>query len=153
MRITAKADYAVRAMVELAVHGGDGAPVKGEMLARSQDLPLKFLEAILGELKRDGLVASMRGADGGYWLARNADTISIADVIRAVEGPLADVRGTRPENLAFDGSAAPLRDVWLAVRASLRSVLEGVTIADVANGTLPDTVRIWLADPETFRAH
>jgi Rrf2 family protein len=152
MRITAKADYAVRAMCELAARAGRG-PVKGDVLAASQAIPLKFLENILGEVKRAGLVASQRGADGGYWLARAPDRISVADVIRAVEGPLADVRGQRPEVLAFDGAAEGLRDVWLAVRASLRNVLERVTLADIASGELPMFVSELLDDPEAHVPH
>src|SRR5262245_37810096 len=107
MRISAKADYAVRAMCELAARA-QGGPVKGDVLAAVQAMPLKFLENILGEMKRSGLVASQRGSEGGYWLARPADQITIADVIRAVEGPLADVRGQRPEVLEFSGAATDL---------------------------------------------
>jgi Rrf2 family protein len=152
MRITAKADYAVRAMCELATRSGEG-PVKGDVLAAAQGLPLKFLENILGELRRFGLVSSQRGADGGYWLGRPADQIRLADVIRAVEGPLADVRGARPETLEFSGAAEGLRDVWLAVRVSLRRVLEQVTIADVATGNLPPFVADLVADPEAMTPH
>jgi Rrf2 family protein len=152
VRISAKADYAVRAMCELAARVGAG-PVKGDVLAAAQKIPLKFLENILGEMKRSGLVASQRGADGGYWLARPADAITVADVIRAVEGPLADVRGQRPEVLEFSGVAEGLRDVWLAVRVSLRSVLERVTIADVASGDLPPFVADLLTDPDAFVPH
>lgn len=138
MRLSAKGDYAIRAAVELAA-SGDG-PIKSERIVAAQSIPPKFLESILNELRRGGIVASRRGADGGYWLARPADQITLADVIRAVEGPLASVRGERPDALRFPGSAAPLRDVWLAVRASLRSVLETVTLADVASGELPASV-------------
>jgi Rrf2 family protein len=152
MRITAKADYAVRATCELAARAGQG-PVKGDVIAASQRIPLKFLENILGEMKKSGILASQRGAVGGYWLARPADQITVADVIRAVEGPLADVRGQRPEVLAFDGAATALRDVWLAVRVSLRSVLEQVTVADIARGELPDLVADLLRDPEAFVPH
>jgi Rrf2 family protein len=152
VRISAKADYAVRAMCELAARTGSG-PVKGDVLAASQKIPLKFLENILGEMKRSGLVASQRGAEGGYWLARPAEAIAVADVIRAVEGPLADVRGQRPEALEFSGVAEGLRDVWLAVRVSLRSVLERVTIADVASGDLPPFVADLLTDPDAFLPH
>lgn len=152
MRISAKADYAVRAMCELAARAGDG-PVKGDVLAGSQRIPLKFTENILGELKRVGLVASQRGAEGGYWLAKPAGTITVADVVRAVEGPLAAVRGQRPEELEFAGSAAELPKVWLAVRVSLRSVLERVTIADVASGQLPPLVDALLTDPDAYVPH
>jgi Rrf2 family protein len=152
MRISAKADYAVRAMCELAQRSGTG-PVKGDVLAESQRMPLKFLENILGEMKRSGLVASQRGAEGGYWLARPADTISVADVIRSVEGPLADVRGQRPEVLEFSGAAEGLREVWLAVRVSLRNVLERITVADVASGELPPFVADLLGDPDAYVPH
>jgi Rrf2 family protein len=135
MRTTAKADYAVRAAIELAVSAG--GPVKAEALADAQGIPLNFLENILVDLRRVGIVDSKRGAAGGYLLARAADEISIADVIRAVEGPLANVRGMSPESLEYQGSATRLRDVWIALRASIRSVLETVTLADVANGELP----------------
>jgi len=152
VHLTAKADYAVRAMCELATHAGEG-PVKGDVLAEAQGLPLKFLENILGELRRFGLVSSQRGAEGGYWLARPAGEITMAQVIRAVEGPLADVRGARPETLTFDGAAVGLRDVWLAVRVSLRRVLEAVTIEHVITGTLPPAIAELLADPDAFISH
>ncbi len=118
MRVSAKADYAIRAALELAA-AGDG-PVKGDRIAKAQEIPPNFLENILGDLRNAGLVASRRGADGGYWLARPAEEISLADVIRAVDGPLANVRGVRSEQVAYTGSAERLRDVWVAVRASLR---------------------------------
>jgi|SRR6476620_4277890 Rrf2 family protein len=148
MRVSAKADYAVRAAVELA--GAESPPVKGEALAQAQDIPLKFLENILGELKHAGMVRSQRGAEGGYWLARPADEITIADVIRAVEGPLATVRGSSPETLKFTGRAQPLGQVWVAVRANLRQVLETVTLADVASGDLPGIVAEITSDPEAW---
>src|SRR3954451_24762816 len=138
MRVSAKADYAVRAAVELAA-GGEG-PIKGEVLSQAQDIPLKFLENILGELKHAGLVRSQRGMDGGYWLARPAEDITVADVIRAVEGPLASVRGDSPEALKYAGNSEPLRNVWIAVRANLRAVLEDVTLADIASDALPGQV-------------
>src|SRR3954454_21464159 len=151
MRISARADYAVRAAVVLAA-AGDG-PTKGEAIAQAQSVPLKFLENILGDLRHAGLVRSQRGVEGGYWLARPASEITLADVIRAVEGPLANVRGVRPEAIEYAGSAEPLRDVWVAVRASLRSVLEETTLADVARGELPDAVRELVADPEAWAPH
>jgi Rrf2 family protein len=135
VRTTAKADYAVRAAIELAA-SGDG-PVKAEAIADAQSIPVNFLENILVDLRRAGVVDSKRGAAGGYTLARPAEDISIADVIRAVEGPLANVRGMSPESLGYQGSAERLRDVWIALRASVRSVLEGVSLADVARGDLP----------------
>src|SRR6476659_2032269 len=124
MRVTAKADYAVRAAVEIAA-AGDG-PVKGETISRAQDIPVRFLENILGELRHAGLVRSQRGTDGGYWLARPAEEIRIADVIRAVEGPLASVRGEPAETVKYSGAAEPLGRLWVAVRANLRAVLEVV---------------------------
>jgi Rrf2 family protein len=151
MRVSAKADYAIRAMVELAA-AGDG-PVKGDRLAQAQQIPVKFLENILGDLRHGGLIRSQRGSDGGYWLARPAEEINLAQVIRAVDGPLASVRGERSEELAYDGSAAPLRDVWVAVRASLRQVLEAVTLADVARGELPASVEALARDPDAWSPH
>jgi Rrf2 family protein len=148
VRTTAKADYAVRAAVELAA-AADG-PVKAERIAAAQEIPVNFLENILAELKRAGIVDSRRGAAGGYLLARPAAEISLADVIRAVEGPLANVRGMSPEALAYEGSAARLRDVWVALRASVRSVLEQVSIADVAHGELPPHVAALTRDPEAW---
>jgi Rrf2 family protein len=152
MRVTAKVDYAVRAGAELAAASGEG-PVKGERIAQSQQIPLKFLENILLELKHAGLVQSQRGAEGGYWLAAPADEISLADVIRAVEGPIANVRGERPEQVAYAGAAEPLREVWIAVRGNLRAVLENVTLADVAAGNLPDEVSRIAADPDAWQPH
>ncbi len=145
MQISAKADYAVRALVELA--GAGGGPLKGERLATSQDLPAKFLEGILARLRQQGIISSRRGSDGGYWLARPAGLITLADVIRATDGPLASVRGLRPEDVSYAGTAVRLSEVWLAVRASLRTVLEHVTIADVAVGPLPDVVSQMLRQP------
>ena len=139
MRTTAKADYAVRAAVELAALVGKG-PVKAEQIADAQSIPLNFLENILAELRRAGIVESRRGAAGGYLLARAPEEVSLADVIRAVEGPLANVRGMSPDTLEYEGSAERLRDVWVALRASVRAVLEQVTLADVASGELPPHV-------------
>jgi len=139
VRITAKADYAVRAAVELAASGGSG-PVKAEQISEAQGIPLNFLENILAELRRAGIVESRRGAAGGYLLARPATEVSLADVIRAVEGPLANVRGLSPDGLEYEGSAARLRDVWVALRANVRGVLEQVTLTDVAKGDLPPHV-------------
>jgi Rrf2 family protein len=149
VRITAKTDYAVRAAVELAANTSDH-PVKGERIAQAQGIPLRFLENILVQLRQAGIVVSRRGAEGGYRLALPADQITVADVIRAIDGPLAGVSGERPEKLTFPGVAAPLRDVWVAVRASLRGVLEHVTLADLANGTLPEAVRTHTADPDAW---
>jgi len=130
MRVSAKVDYAVRAAVELAV-AGDG-PVKGERIADAQQIPLNFLENILLELKHAGLVQSQRGAEGG---------------------PIANVRGMRPEQVEYSGAAEPLRDVWIAVRANLRAVLERVTVADVAAGRLPEEISRLAADPEAWQPH
>src|SRR4051812_43410093 len=149
MRISAKVDYAVRAAVQLAAADGD-RPTKGEAISRAQGIPLKFLENILADLRHAGLVRSQRGAEGGYWLARPAAEITIADVIRAVEGPLASVRGQSPESVDYAGAATSLAQVWIAVRASLRSVVETVTLADVAAATLPDRVAELSRDPEAW---
>jgi Rrf2 family protein len=151
VRVSAKVDYAIRAAVELA--STDEGPVKGERIAQAQDIPLKFLENILLELRHHGLVQSQRGVEGGYWLARPAEEITLADVIRAVEGPIANVRGVRPEAVEYAGSAAPLREVWVAVRASMRSVLEEVSLADVAGRTLPRQVAAITNDPEAWEPH
>lgn len=139
MRISAKADYAVRAAVELA--GTDEKhPIKGEALAEAQDIPLQFLEHILLELKHARLVRARRGARGGYWLARSPEQIPLADVIRAVEGPLANIQDLAPEQTKYPGSSERLSEVWIAVRASLRRVLENVTVADLRDGNLPPEV-------------
>ena len=145
MQISAKADYAVRALIELAAR--DGGPVKGDQLATAQQIPPKFLEAILAQLRQARLVHSRRGAEGGYWLARPAAEIRLAEIIRAVDGPLASVRGRRPETVAYHGAATRLTQVWVAVRASLRVVLEEVTLEDVVTGSLPPDVRALAADP------
>jgi Rrf2 family protein len=149
MRISAKADYAVRAALELAA-APDKEPVKGERLSEAQEIPLQFLEHILLEMKHAGIVRARRGAKGGYWLARPADDVTVADVIRAVEGPLASVRGGPPEDVAYAGAAESLSSVWIAVRASLRSVVERVTLADVAAGRLPARVVKLADDPEAW---
>ncbi len=131
MRVSAKVDYGLRAMVELAA-----APpgfVTSAQLATAQDIPPKFLESILLQLRHAGLVTSQRGAEGGHRLARAADEISVADVIRALEGPIASVRGVRPDEVAYSGAAEGLKDVWLELRASMRGVLEGTTLADVVH--------------------
>lgn len=150
MKVTAKADYAVRALVELAAAGA-GTPVKAQRLADAQRIPLRFLLNILGELKAAKLVESRRGSEGGYWLARPPGDVTVADVVRAVEGPLADVRGMPPELLELSGAAEPMRAVWLSVRASLRRVLEHVTLAQVAADELPDAVLGELDQPGAER--
>src|SRR5436190_17252503 len=127
--------------------------MKGELIAQAQNIPLKFLENILGELKHAGLVRSQRGTEGGYWLARQPEDITIADIIRAVEGPLASVRGASPEALKYGGTAAPLGKLWVAVRANLRAVLEEVTLGDVASGDLPDVIDEITSDPSVWLTH
>jgi len=148
MQISARADYALRALLTLAA--SDGQLVKGESLALAQDLPLRFLENILTDLRRAGLVQSRRGADGGYQLGRPADRITVATVIRVTDGPLASVRGRRPEEANYEGAAKNLQDVWIAVRVNLRRVLENVTLADVAGGRLPDIVTTLSNDPDAW---
>jgi Rrf2 family protein len=149
MRISAKADYAVRAAVELAA-ATDEKPVKAERIATAQDIPLNFLENILGELRHAGIVRSHRGADGGFRLAKPAADITIADIIRAVEGPLASVRGGPPEETSYPGASEALPRVWIAVRANLRKVVEHVTVADVASGKLPTSIDRLAEDPEAW---
>ncbi len=152
MRITAKVDYALRAAAELAAAPPD-TPTKGEDLAAAQQIPLRFLENILRELRHAGIVRAQRGAEGGYLLARPAADIDLASIIRAVEGPLAAVQGVRPEALEFTGAAAGLAEVWIALRASLRSVLEAVTLEDLASGRLPDAVLALADDSEARKPH
>jgi Rrf2 family protein len=147
VRTTAKADYAVRAAVELAAAG---ELVTAEHIAQAQGIPVNFLENILRDLRRGGIVDSRRGQQGGYTLARPAAEISVADVIRAVEGPLANVRGHPPEDLEYDGSAGKLRDLWVALRASVRSVLEQVTLADLARGELPPEIARLTSDADAW---
>jgi Rrf2 family protein len=152
VRVSAKTDYALRAALELAA-APDEKPVKGERIATAQAIPLRFLENILMQLRHAGLVESRRGADGGYRLARPAAEVTLADVIRAIDGPLAGVSGARPETLDFTGVAAPMRDVWIGVRAALRGVLERVTLADVVAGELPPHVRELVADEDAWVPH
>jgi Rrf2 family protein len=149
MRISAKADYAVRAVVELAATTSE-KPVKAERIATAQGIPLNFLENILGELRHAGLVRSHRGAEGGFKLAKPAAEITVADVIRAVEGPLASVRGAPPEESTYPGASEALPRVWIAVRANLRKVVEHVTVADVAGDSLPKDVEKLAQDPEAW---
>jgi len=152
MRISAKADYAVRAAAELAAAPA-GRPVKGEQVAHAQEIPPKFLENILADLRHAGLVRTRRGAEGGYALTRAAGEISVADVMRAVEGPLAAVQGVRPESLHYSGSAARLPEVWVALRANLRAVLERVSLADLARGALPSSVTDLAAAADAWQPH
>lgn len=150
MDISARTDYAVRAMLTLAEAAQHEEAVPSDQLAARQDLPRKFLEAILADLRRSGLVASRRGSAGGYRLGRAADRITLGDIFRAVGGPLAEVRGARPQDTAYTGSATHLPTVWVAVRASLRRVLDEVTVADVLAGELPDHVRDLAAGPDAW---
>lgn len=152
MDISARTEYAVRAMLALAQAqaAGDG-PLSVEVLARQQDLPRKFLEAIVADLRATDLVVSTRGARGGYTLARPASAISLGDVFRAVDGPLAEVRGLRPHETSYEGVAQHLPSVWVAVRASLREVLDGTSLEQVLTGTLPPPVQAMAADPGAWQ--
>ncbi|GAA3763712.1 hypothetical protein GCM10022225_57080 [Plantactinospora mayteni] len=176
MRLSARVDYALRAVAEIAARAEEGgpdprpvaggrsrsagqaadgpnrrpAPLTAEQIARAQDIPPKFLESILLQLRRGGIVHAQRGPEGGYWLARPATEISLAEIIRVIDGPLANIRGQRPEELGYSGAARAFQEVWIALRASEREILELVTIADVANGKLPDRVRDLAADPAAW---
>jgi Rrf2 family protein len=149
MRVTAKADYAVRAVVELA-GGSQESPRKVDEVAQAQHIPLSFLENILTQLRSAGIVRSQRGPEGGYWLANPPEEVNLAQVIRAVEGPLVGVRGQRPEEIEYEGSAESLQQVWIALRANLRKVLEHVTVADVAAGKLPKEVMALTREEEAW---
>ncbi|GGS72098.1 hypothetical protein GCM10010285_58840 [Streptomyces pseudogriseolus] len=149
MRISARADYAVRAALQLASSGADG-PLKAEAIADAQDIPHKFLESILNDMRRGGLVVSQRGGNGGYRLAKPADSISIADVIRVVEGPLVSVRGVRPPELSYSGPAESLLPLWIALRSNVRQILEGVSLADVASSQLPAGVAALADAPKAW---
>jgi Rrf2 family protein len=154
VHISAKADYAVRALAELSAASADGPGyVTVEHLAELQGLPVKFLETIFTELRKDGVVVSRRGIDGGYRLARDPSDISIADVLRSVDGPLAAVRGLLPEDTGYEGAAASLPHVWVALRAAVRGVLEGVTLADLVSGRLPENVLELTEAPSAWSAH
>jgi len=145
MQVSARVDYGTRALTELASRGEQLATA--EELAELQGIPVKFLEGILTQLRRAGLVISKRGAEGGYRLARPAANITVADVFRALDGPIAAVRGMAPEDMAYPGAAEHLREVWVATRAALRSVLEQVSLDDVVSGELPAAARGLLAEP------
>jgi Rrf2 family protein len=140
MRLSARADYALRAAIELAA-ASDGH-VTADQLARAQQIPGKF--------RRAGLVRSQRGPEGGFWLARPAEQIALADIIRAIDGQLLGVRGERPENVTYPGAAEPLQQVWIALRANERAVLELVTLADIVSGNLPDTIRNLTENPNAW---
>ena len=148
MRLSARSDYALRAVIELAAAGP--GHVTADQLARAQAIPGKFLEAILTQLRRAGLVRSQRGPEGGFWLARPAGAISLADVIRAIDGPLLGVRGERPENVGYTGAAEPLQSVWIALRANERAILEEVTLEHIVTGNLPPSVRKLAEDPKAW---
>jgi Rrf2 family protein len=151
VRLSARVDYALRAVVELvSASATSSRPVTADQLATAQEIPFKFLESILLQLRRGGVVNAQRGPEGGYWLSRPADEISLAEVIRIIDGPLAHVRGQRPEDLGYRGAAVALQEVWIALRASEREILDSVTIADVAHGDLPERVRKLAADPSAW---
>jgi Rrf2 family protein len=152
VRLTLKADYAIRALAELAARS-DGRPVKAEELADAQNIPRGFLLGILGQVRNSGLITSQRGHDGGFAFRRPPKDITLADVIRAVDGPLAMVGDDRPGEVAYNGAASLLTDVWVAVRANLRAVLEHVTLADLATGKLPKSIEKLTRDPDTWAPH
>lgn len=153
MHVSAKADYGMRALLELtaAYRENPRRLVKGEAIATAQSIPVKFLEGILRQLRQAGIVGSQRGAEGGYRLDRDPRTVSIADVVRALDGPLAAVRGERPEDLDYTGTSEHLREVWIAVRAAMRHVLENTSLDDVASGTMPPDVVALLAEPGAWQ--
>lgn len=148
MRLSARADYALRAAIEIATIGDNH--VTAEQVARAQQIPVKFLETILTQLRRAGLVRSQRGPDGGFWLARPAEEITLADIIRAIDGQLLGVRGERPENVDYVGAAEPLQRVWIALRASERAILEEVTLGQIVSGELPVSVTRLVGDPKAW---
>jgi Rrf2 family protein len=152
MRVTAKSDYALRALIEIARRNG-GAPVSAEELGRLQDIPTGFLQAILADLRRVGILVSQRGQSGGWRLGKDADDITVADVIRAVDGPLISIYGLRPEAVEYNETAAVLQHVWIASRSSLRDVLEKVTVRQLATGRLPRSVSSRTADGDAWQAH
>ncbi len=150
MRVTARADYAMRAVTELAAAGG--TLLKRDEIASRQEIPIEFLESVMLALKHAGIVQSQRGASGGFRLARPADSISVADVVRAVDGPMLDVRGDRAEAIAYAGPAERVQDVWIAVRASLREILEGTSVQDIVDGKMPKPVTRLTDDPAAWRS-
>ena len=152
MRVSAKSDYALRALIELASRA-DGGPVSAEELGRAQEIPHNFLQAILADLRRAGIVISQRGQAGGWRMARPPADVSVADVIRAVDGPLVSVYGLRPEAVAYNESAQVLQHVWIAARSSLRDVFEKVSIKALAEGRLPRSVTARTADEDAWQPH
>lgn len=149
MYISAKVDYAARVLLRLAA-STDGKPIGGETLATGEGLPVRFVENTLVELRRAGLVTSHRGVEAGYRLARPAREIAIADIIRALEGPLAEVHGLRPDQRSYEGAAEHLQSVWVALRAAMRSVLEAVTLEHIVAGKLPSGVAKLVNDPDSW---
>ncbi len=149
MQISARGDYAVRAAVELAA--AHPRTLSAQALAAEQEMPHKFLETILADLRRAGLVQSTRGVDGGYTLSRPPSEIAVGDVLRAVDGPLAGVRGLRPEETRYAGTAVHLQELWVAVRAAVRRVLDEVSLAEVVRGRLPAHVRKLIADHSAWQ--
>lgn len=149
MRVSAAVDYAVRAAVVLAT-APEGTLVKGDVIADGQGMSFRYCEQLCAALRKAGLVVSQRGTEGGYRLARPADQIVVADIVRAVDGPLGEVRGLAPEDVDYPAPADHVRDVWVATRSALRSVLEHVTLADVAAGALPAAIQAMLAEPEAW---
>jgi Rrf2 family protein len=148
VRISSKADYAVRAALELAAAAGE--PLSAETISQRQGIPAPFLKKILSDLQRGNVVMSQRGRDGGHRLARSANEITIADVLRAVEGPLANVRGRPPEETVYEGSASRLQDVWIALRTNVREVLKQVTLADLAEDRLPPPIATLANRPDSW---
>jgi len=152
MRVSAKSDYALRALIEIAGHH-DAKPVSAEELGNAQEIPHGFLQAILADLRRAGIVMSQRGQSGGWRMGRAADTVSVADVIRAVEGPLVSVYGLRPEAVEYNQTAKVLQHVWIAARRSLRDVFEQVSIQQLADAKLPKAVTSRTADEDAWQPH
>jgi Rrf2 family protein len=152
MRVSTKSDYALRALIEMALRS-DGSPVSAEQLGKAQGIPHGFLQAILADLRRAGVVVSQRGQSGGWRMARPAADVSVADVIRAVDGPLVSVYGLRPEAVDYGESAKVLQHVWIAARRSLRDVFEQVSIQQLADGELPDAVTSRTADEDAWQPH
>ena len=152
MRVSAKSDYALRALIEMAARA-DGRAVSAEELGRLQDIPHGFLQAILADLRRSGIVISQRGQSGGWRMGRAAETVSVADVIRAVDGPLVSVYGLRPESVSYNDAARVLQHVWIAARRSLRDVFEEVSIQQLADGVLPDAVTTRTLDEDAWQPH
>ena len=150
MHIPARVDYGMRALLQLAA---SDEPLTADELAAAQDLPVRFLRAILSDLRRAGILSSQRGVSGGFHLARPADQVTVADVIRTLDGPLAEVRGSRPNDLTYEGAATYLRTVWVATRSAMRLVLEGTTLADVVAGQFSDQVQGLVDNPEAWKPH